>query len=162
MAGLALLVFLILLVWAEIRVFALIGSETGALLVVAGAFATAALGVRLFRRAGTATLGRLREAATIGRPPVLELADGGAITIAAGLLLLPGFITDAVGFVMFIPGLRTVAALWMLRFLFGLMPVRAVFMGGGSRGPGRREGKTVPNPENPSGMTIDGDFKRED
>ena len=168
MAGLILLAVVVALIWAEIEVFALIGSETGALLVILAVFATAALGLRLFRRAGTATMNRLREAAAQGRPPVLEMADGGAITIAAGLLLLPGFITDALGFVLFIPGLRTVIALVLLRLLFGLMPKAAVFTAGGFNRPGHppgpdpATGRAVPGRENHPDVTIEGEFERKD
>ena len=111
---------------------------------------------------------RLREAAAQGRPPALEMADGGAITIAAGLLLLPGFITDALGFVLFVPGLRTVIALVLLRFLFGLMPKAAVFTAGGFHRPGQRPGDghaaggAVPGGENGPNMTIEGEFERKD
>ena len=168
MAGLILLALLVALIWAEIRVFALVGAETGALVVVLGTFATAALGLKLFRSAGAAAMARLREAVASGRPPVLEMADGGAIAIAAGLLLLPGFVTDAAGFALFVPGLRTVAALALLRLAFSLLPKGRVFMAGGfqrpgpGRGGGPSGGGSVPGPENPAGMTIEGDFERKD
>ena len=168
MAGLILLAVLVGLVWAEIEVFALIGSGTGVLPVVLAVFATAALGLRLFRSAGSAAMSRLQEAAAQGRPPVLEMADGGAITIAAGLLLLPGFITDAFGFVLFVPGLRTVVALVLLRFLFGLLPKAAVFTAGGFHRPGQppgggsTAGRAVPGRENGPDVTIEGEFERKD
>ena len=168
MTGLILLVAVVGLIWAEIKVFALIGSETGVLFVILAVFATAALGLRLFRSAGAATMNRLREAAAEGRPPVLEMADGSAIAIAAGLLLLPGFITDALGFVLFVPGLRTVIALGLLRFLFGLLPKAAVFTAGGFHHPGQPPGagpaadRTVPGRENGPDVTIEGEFERKD
>lgn len=168
MAGLVLLALIVLMIWAEIEVFVLIGSETGALLVIVGVFATAILGLRLFRKAGMATMRRLHEAAGRGAPPVLELVDGGAITIAAGLLLIPGFITDALGFVLFVPGLRTMITLGLLRFLFSLVPGSGFLRQGGFEWPGRpggesrESGKAVPDPENPSDATIDGEFERKD
>jgi len=44
-------------------------------------------------RHGASTMRRFRDAASGGRPPVLEIADGSAIILAAGLLLMPGFVT---------------------------------------------------------------------
>ena len=160
--------FLVALIWAEISVFALVGGEVGALVTIIGVFVTAALGLRLFRKAGMATMRRLQEAAASGRPPVLELADGGAIILAAGLLLIPGFVTDAAGFVLFVPGLRTVLALFLLGFLFRLMPRSGVFMRGGFQRSGMNpegsgeDAEPVPNRDTPGGAIIDGEFERKD
>lgn len=167
MASLIWLVALIALIWAEIKVFAQIGSGTSVLFVVVAVFATAAIGVRLFRNAGMATMMRLREAAASGRPPVLEMADGGAVVLAAGLLLLPGFITDAIGFVLFIPGLRTLLALGLFWLIFSFLQNRGGLVFGGFQHPGTdsggpQSGQAGPGQKKPPGETIDGEFERKD
>ena len=43
MTGLIFLAMMVLIIWAEIKVFALIGAETGALFVIVAVFATAAI-----------------------------------------------------------------------------------------------------------------------
>lgn len=162
MASLIFLAGFVLLIWAEIKVFALIGAEIGALMVIIAVFVTAALGLRLFRRAGADTMRRFQEAAQGGRPPVLEIADGSAIIMAAFLLLLPGFVTDAIGFVLFIPGLRTVLAIVLGRLVFSLMPKRG-FMAQMQVKPGDgHPDRPAPTEENPSSVTIEGEFKRKD
>ena len=64
MTGLIFLAMMVLIIWAEIKVFALIGAETGALFVIVAVFATAAIGLRLFRKAGASTMRRFRDAAS--------------------------------------------------------------------------------------------------
>ncbi len=161
MTGLIFLAMMVLIIWAEIKVFALIGAVTGALFVIVAVFATAAIGLRLFRKAGASTMRRFRDAASGGRPPVLEIADGSAIILAAGLLLMPGFVTDAIGLVLFVPGLRTVLAIILGRLVFSLTSRNTmVFHKSFNATPPPED----PEPENknPSGVTIDGEFERKD
>ena len=44
-----------------------------------------------------------------GRDPGRELAHGAMIMLAAVLLLIPGFVTDVIGLLLFIPPVRDVA-----------------------------------------------------
>ena len=106
MTGLISLAVIVALIIAEITVFGLIGSAIGALLTIIGVFVTAAVGLRLFRHFGRGTLRRMAEASQAGRAPVAEVADGIAIMVAAFLLLIPGYVTDMLGVIFFIPGLR--------------------------------------------------------
>lgn len=94
------------LIWLEIVVFGIVGSSIGVLLTIIGVFVTAAIGVRLFRISGRSTLSRMAESVQAGRPPIVDVADGMAIMVAAGLLLIPGYATDTLGLILFIPGLR--------------------------------------------------------
>jgi UPF0716 family protein affecting phage T7 exclusion len=100
--------FIVGLIWLEVIVFGLVGQQIGAGFTIIGVFVTAAIGLRLFRLSGQATMQRMAASAAKGLPPVLEVTDGAAIVIAAGLLLIPGYATDALGLILFIPGLRSV------------------------------------------------------
>ena len=69
MTGLILFGAIVLLLWAEITVFGLIGSAVGALVTIVGIFITAAVGIRLFRHFGRGTMRRMAEASAAGKPP---------------------------------------------------------------------------------------------
>ncbi len=97
----------------EITAFIVIGSRIGVLATLALVVLTAAIGSVLLRVQGFGVLSRIRAETEAGRLPGREVGDG-AMILAAGLLLLtPGFVTDTIGFLLFIPTIR--ASIW--RFL---------------------------------------------
>ena len=102
------LLFLALWVWAELAVFIAIGSEIGALLTIIGIAVTAVVGLSLLRSQGRAVMASLQQKVARGEAPVASMADGAAIAAGAVLMLIPGYITDAMGLVLFIPGIRTI------------------------------------------------------
>jgi UPF0716 protein FxsA len=102
------LLFLALWAWAELTVFIAIGSEVGALLTIIGIAVTAVLGLSLLRSQGRAVMASLQQKVARGEAPVASMADGAAIAAGAVLMLIPGYITDAMGLVLFIPGIRTI------------------------------------------------------
>ena len=122
MFGLISLMLVIGLIWLEIVVFGLVGHEIGVGLTIIGVFVTAAIGIRLFRISGRSTLQRLTATIAQGRTPLLEVADGTAIMLAAALLLIPGYATDALGFVLFIPVLRTGIMVMLLTLIRRVAP----------------------------------------
>ncbi|MCK5802820.1 MAG: FxsA family protein [Lentisphaeria bacterium] len=68
---------------------------------------TGMTGAYLAKREGLDALASIRKAGAEGRVPTLELLDG-AMILASGLLLItPGILTDAVGFLLLIPSVRT-------------------------------------------------------
>ena len=154
MRALIFLTCLILLIWAEIVVFGAIGSEIGALMVIIGTFATAAIGIRLFRITSTETLKQFTKAVQSGKAPIREFADGIAIILAAGLLLLPGFITDFLGFVLFVPGLRSILALLVIGVILQLLP-HSSFVYTSNAYMHKEDVDDHP-------VTIEGEFKRKD
>jgi UPF0716 protein FxsA len=82
----------------EIAVFILIAAIIGVPLALALLLASSIAGLVLLRRAGTTRLERLRVAMTQSGLAGLEAAGGVFLTVLAGiLLLLPGFITAALG-----------------------------------------------------------------
>lgn len=99
--------FLLLIVpLAEIGAFILIGREIGVLWTLAMVFVTAVVGSVLLRVQGFGLLARIQAETEAGRVPGRELVHGVMILIAGVLLLTPGFITDSIGFLLFVPFVR--------------------------------------------------------
>ena len=99
----------------EIVLFIEIGSRIGTwttLLIVA---LTAIIGASMAHREGLKTWWRIQEKFYSGVMPDEELLDGLLILIAGALLLTPGFLTDAVGFLLLHPGTRQVGKRWLRR-----------------------------------------------
>jgi UPF0716 protein FxsA len=70
------------------------------------ALATAVLGSVLVRRAGLSVFGQVRIRLESGQLPGREITHGAAILVAGALLISPGFLTDAIGFVLLVPQVR--------------------------------------------------------
>ena len=101
----------------EIAVFFQIGSEIGLGATLAVVIATAIAGTWMLRRQGLAVLAKAQRDLDNGIAPVREVFDGVFLLLAGCLLLTPGFVTDAVGALLFIPPLRLVLARIILRRL---------------------------------------------
>ena len=90
----------------EISVFIEVGKRIGVgatiLLCILAAFA----GSMLLRHQGLTTLRRAQESLQQQVFPAAELFDGLCILLAGALLVLPGFISDAVGAALFLPPVR--------------------------------------------------------
>jgi UPF0716 protein FxsA len=78
--------------------------------VLAWVFASAALGLFLLRAAGWATLRGMQASMQKGEVPLADMLSGAAMTFAAILLILPGFITDVLGLLLLIAPLRRFVA----------------------------------------------------
>ncbi len=99
--------FLLLIVpILEIAVFVVIGGEIGALWTIGLVLLTAILGSILLRIEGIRTFVQIRNKLNARQVPGEELAKGAMILIAGVLLLTPGFITDSIGFALFVPLVR--------------------------------------------------------
>ncbi len=90
----------------EIFLMIKIGGEIGALNTVALIFLTAIIGVYYARIQGLQTLRSGITNLYQNKVPVYELISGASIAIAALLLIIPGFFTDALGFILLIPFTR--------------------------------------------------------
>lgn len=134
---------------AEIWLMIEIGQDIGALPTVALILATAGLGVVLFQVQGMATLARVQEHLDRGETPVGELLSGLGLLIAGALLLIPGFLTDALGLILFIPPVR--------RLLIGAILAWALARGG-TRIWSVRKGDGAGGRPGGAGPVIDGDF----
>lgn len=117
---------------AEIAAFILIGQQIGLLPTLAMILVTAIIGSILLRVQGFGLLNRIREETEAGRLPGRQLVHGVMILIAGVLLLTPGFITDGLGFLLFVPAVRDAA--W--RLLQKRIVIVASSRGGFRSGPG--------------------------
>src|SRR5512134_1583856 len=105
MGGLMLVLFIVIPI-LEIAVFIQVGKWIGLWPTLAGIVMTALIGVALVRHQGFSVLRKAQDSVGEGRFPVAEVFDGLCLFIAGALLLIPGFLTDIVGFLLLIPPLR--------------------------------------------------------
>ncbi|MFC2992057.1 FxsA family protein [Halomonas tibetensis] len=83
-----------------------VGSHIGLLATVLMVLATGFIGLHLIRREGAATFARARERMERGEVPSGELLTGAALIFGGALLMAPGFVSDALGFMCLIPDAR--------------------------------------------------------
>ena len=100
--------------WAEMSAFIYIGSEIGGLFTLLGIFVTAIIGLSLLKSQGSAVMTKIRTDLAQGRAPVGSVADSISLAVGGVLMLIPGYVTDGVGVLLFVPGLRTIVGTWML------------------------------------------------
>ena len=113
------LLFLLLIVAPLVELYVIIqvaqvigGWETIAVLIL-----ESFIGAWLLRRQGLSVMVRISEALAAHRVPGRELVDGFLLLVAGALMLVPGFVGDAIGFLLLIPFTRApVRALLLRRF----------------------------------------------
>ena len=97
-------ILLIILIPAiEIFFFIKIGSQIGAISTILLIFATAILGVYYAKYEGLNTLKSGFIQIRNNKAPTYEMLSGAAIAFAALLLIIPGFATDILGFLLIFP-----------------------------------------------------------
>lgn len=99
----------LLLPLIEIAGFVIVGSEIGVLWTIALVIASSIAGSVLMRYQGLGVLRRAQAEMEAGRDPGRELANGAMILLAGLLLLIPGFVTDIFGILLFLPPVRGLA-----------------------------------------------------
>jgi UPF0716 protein FxsA len=97
-----------LIALAEMATFFWVESRIGLGWALGLALGTAVIGSALVRRAGIAVLARIQQKISQSQMPGRELSDGAAILVSGAFLISPGFITDALGFLLLIPMVRDV------------------------------------------------------
>jgi len=105
MALLILAAFIVVPV-TEIAVFIQVGGWIGLWPTLALVLLTAMAGTALLRHQGLGTLMRAQQSLEEGRFPAAELFDGVCLAFAGALLLTPGFVTDGLGLLLFVPRIR--------------------------------------------------------
>ena len=98
-----LLILILAIPIMEIIVLIKIGAHIGALNTVLLIFTTAIIGIYFARLQGLSTLRAGIKNIYENRTPIYELFSGASIAIAAVLLIIPGFLTDILGFTLLIP-----------------------------------------------------------
>jgi len=136
-----LIALFVLVPLVEIYLLVEIGEVIGAFRTVILVVATALLGATLVRAQGLVTLARLQTELQHGETPAVAMLEGVMLLVAGVLLLTPGFFTDALGFLILVPSLRTRLAHWLLER----------FMSGPGFHPPRQDSRT-----------LDGEYRRED
>jgi len=102
------LLSIILIPVIEIYLFIKIGSEIGAFNTISLIFITAIVGIYYAKYEGLNTFKNGFAQLLKNEIPAYELISGAAIAFAALLLIIPGFATDFIGFLLIIPVTRKV------------------------------------------------------
>jgi UPF0716 protein FxsA len=87
----------------EIFLLIKIGSQIGAITTILLIFTTAVVGVYYAKYEGLNTLKSGFEQISKNKAPTYEMLSGAAIALAALLLIIPGFATDVIGFLIIFP-----------------------------------------------------------
>ena len=137
-----------------------VGSVIGALWTVLLVILTAAIGVSLLRIQGFNTLNRARRNMEKGTLPAMEMMEGIMLAVGGALLITPGFITDALGFLCLVPATRRA----MVRYLMQRSSIQGQgFYSHGTThySPGHGD-HGHDDHGNHKGRTIEGEFHRDD
>ena len=103
-----LLLLFILVPAIELALLLEVGRHLGTLPTLGLIAVTGVVGASLARRQGLAVLGRAQDQMARGELPTGSLADGVMILVAGALLITPGILTDAFGFLLLVPVFRDV------------------------------------------------------
>ena len=102
----AVILFIIGIPAIEIYLLIKVGGVIGALNTILLIFFTAITGVYFAKLAGLSTLRSGLSQMIKNEIPIYEIISGAALAFAALLLIIPGFLTDIVGFLLIIPVTR--------------------------------------------------------
>ncbi len=94
----------------EIFFLVKIGGEIGVWKTVFLVIFTALLGMYLLRQQGLSALGRFQQNMMAGKIPPSDMLEGIILLVGGLLLMVPGFFTDAIGFLCLIPVTRQALA----------------------------------------------------
>lgn len=141
-----LLLIFLLVPLVEIYVLIEVGEVIGTITTVFLVVFTAVLGAQLIRFQGLTTFRRVQASVARGEVPALEMFEGVILLVSGALLLTPGFVTDAFGFLCLIPPIRR----WFI-----LSVLKRHFVVPSSSAPREPERDHGPR-------TLEGEFQRED
>ncbi len=102
------LLLIILIPIIEIYLLIKIGSQIGAITTIFLIFMTAIVGIYYAKYEGLNTLKSGFTQLSKNKTPAYEVISGAAIAFAALLLIIPGFITDIIGFLLIFPFSRRI------------------------------------------------------
>lgn len=97
---------LLLFPFVELWLMLVIGDEVGALAVIGWVVLMIFLGINLLRYLGASSMLKAAQNMRSGELPGMAIADGLFKALGAVLLIIPGFITDALALVCFFPWFR--------------------------------------------------------
>ena len=99
----SIILLIILIPVIEIYLFIKIGSQIGAITTILLIFATAIIGIYYAKYEGLNTLKSGFIQISKNKKPTFEIISGAAIAFSALLLIIPGFATDILGFLIIFP-----------------------------------------------------------
>ncbi|OCO99607.1 MULTISPECIES: FxsA family protein [unclassified Ensifer] len=102
---------------AEIAGFVVVGREIGLLMTLLLVLASALVGIILLRVQGFTVIRRMQDAAQAGLDPGREVLGGALLFFAAILLVVPGFVSDVFGLLLFVPFVRDAVAAFLRKRL---------------------------------------------
>ncbi len=102
-------ILFVVLAWPflEIAAFIAVGQRIGILATIALTLFASAVGAALLRLQGLAVLRQVQREIGDGLAPAASLGHGALIALAALMLMIPGFVSDAVGLLLFLPPVRS-------------------------------------------------------
>ncbi|MFD2229052.1 FxsA family protein [Alkalimarinus sediminis] len=145
----------------EMTVLIKVGSLIGVWPTILFVLLTAVIGASLLKRQGLSTLMRANQKMNAGELPAKEVAEGFMLAVGGALLLTPGFVTDAIGFALLAPFVRSL--------MIGQLMKRMVVAGSqqftqgysSSRGPFTHTTTSYRTYEDQNGVIIEGEFQEE-
>lgn len=130
--------------WFLIRV----GSQLGAINTIFLLIAAGVVGMNLLRQQSLSTLMRVDQRLQTGELPAVEILEGFILTLAAVLLIIPGFITDILAIPLLVPPLRR----WLAKRFLATGYYKQHYYQTSADPEGRAHDANI----------IDGEFRRED
>jgi len=141
------IIIALLIIWpiAELWVMVQVAQAIGFFWMLSLIFLSTVSGVMVLRYRGKAHWGRFRGALAERRPPAKEAFNGVMITAGATLLIIPGFITSAIGLLLLFPPTRYLIRILLFALFAGRWKVAATGATMGAKGYGAyrsRSGRT--------------------
>ena len=90
----------ILLLFAEIATFIIVGKAIGVLYTLLLIVLTSVIGFSIAKKKGTNSFQTIQKSIAEGQPPGVAMIETFMIFVGGVLLVLPGFITDIIGLLM--------------------------------------------------------------
>lgn len=157
-----LLLIFILIPIIEIGVFIQVGDILGLGATLAVVFITAIIGVNLLKQQGIRAWQDIQTTTAQGKMPAIEMASAAQLLFAGGLLLTPGFVTDAIGFALMIPAVRYVIAKRLMNRWGAHMTANTFDASYGEQSQSHFQHKTSEKPKHErsdKGRVVEGEFE---
>jgi UPF0716 protein FxsA len=117
MTRLVLGLVLIALPFLELALLIKAGQIIGFWATLAIVVSAGLLGAFIWSRQGVSVARKTQQALAQGRPPMGPVLDGAFLLLAGGLLITPGFLSDALALLLLIPPVRHKVSRWVVRRL---------------------------------------------
>ena len=120
-------VFVLLVPIVEIYLFIQVSGAIGFWNALGILILVSLIGIWLVKRQGMRVWARFNEQVAAGKTITREVADGVCLLLAGALLIVPGFLTDAVGLLLLLPPVRSLARRLVVGRYSGRTSVRLIW-----------------------------------